>query len=256
MCLILLAYQSHPRYFLIVAANRDEFFRRPAAPAAWWGDRSPVLGGRDLEASGTWLGVTRNGRFAALTNYRDPPAHRPEAPSRGGLVTGFLESTQSPAHYLDALVSQSQAYNGFNLLVADRYDLLAYRNRGEGVQPLARGIHGISNGVLDEPWPKVMQGRAAVHDAIAASDEPDPEILLQLLADRTQAVDSELPDTGIDREWERLLSARFIAAPGYGTRCSTVLLWDVEGKVRFIERSFDERGAELGTVEFTFRITG
>lgn len=255
MCLILLGYRSHPRYHLIVAANRDEFFRRPTAPAAWWGRRAGLLGGRDLEAGGTWLGVTPAGRFAALTNFRDPPAHRVDAPSRGGLVTGFLEGTQSPERYLQGLLPRAAGYNGFNLLVADGGELLGFCNREGGLRRLAPGIHGISNGVLDEPWPKVSDGRAALAAATADEGEPRIEALFALLMDRAQADETDLPDTGIGAEWERLLSARFIAAPGYGTRCSTVLLWGVDGKVWFVERSFDERGEVSGTVDFSFCVS-
>ncbi len=254
MCLILFAFQSHPRYHLIVAANRDEFFRRPAAPASWWGKNSAVLGGRDMEAGGTWLGMTHTGRFAALTNYRDPPAHRSDAPSRGALVSGFLESDESPVSYMDGLVSRADTYNGFNLLVADHDVMLGFCNRKTGVQPLTSGIHGVSNGLLDEPWPKVTRGCASLSEIIASDEEPDLEALFSLLADRNQTTDAELPDTGVGIEWERLLSARFIAAPGYGTRCSTVLLWSVDGNVKFVERSFDEQGEELGTVVFSFRL--
>lgn len=254
MCLILVAYRHHPRYHLIIAANRDEFFQRPTAPAAWWGSRRRVLAGRDLEAGGTWLGVTRGGRFAALTNYRDPPAHRPEAPSRGALVTGYLEGDQTPATYLDTLSRQAGAYNGFNLLVADRHALYGYSNRGDAVQQLQPGVHGISNGLLDEPWAKVTRGRASLDAAVATGGDPDVDALLALLADRRPVTDEHLPHTGIGEEWERLLSSRFIAAPGYGTRCSTVLLWDVEGRIRFVERSFDALGGVSGTVDSVFEI--
>lgn len=253
MCLILLAFRAHPRYHLVVAANRDEFFKRPTAQAAWWDESPDLLAGRDLEAGGTWLGMTRNGRFAALTNFRDPPSHRSDAPSRGALVTGFLTGHAAPADYLASLQPEAQRYNGFNLLTADRGSLYGYCNRGGGVQALAAGLHGISNGLLDEPWPKVTQGCAALGVALAGS-EPTVEGLFELLADRTQAPDETLPDTGIARDWERLLSARFIAAPGYGTRCSTVVLWGVDGQIRFMERSYDDRGDVTGTVDVTFAV--
>lgn len=254
MCLILLAYRSHPRYHLIVAANRDEFFQRPTAPAAWWREQPDLLAGRDLEAGGTWLGMTRTGRFAALTNYRDPPAHRPNAPSRGALVTGFLAGRAAPAAYLDALQSDAARYNGFNLLVADHSALYGYCNRGGGIQRLPPGVHGISNGLLDEPWSKVTRGRSALHCELGEGAVVDVEPLFALLADRAPAVDDELPATGIGIEWERLLSSRFIAAPGYGTRCSTVLLWGTDDEVRFVERGFDERGEVSGTTDITFAI--
>jgi len=254
MCLILLAYQAHPRYRLIVAANRDEFFRRPTAAAGWWGEGNGILAGRDLEAGGTWLGVTRHGRFAALTNYRDPPAHQPQAPSRGGLVTGFLAGQANPHDYLSRLQASASRYNGFNLLVADAESLVGFCNRGGGVQVLPPGVHGISNGLLDEAWPKVIRGRAALAKAVEATDEPASDALFELLADRTPAAEAELPNTGVSPEWERWLSSRFISAPGYGTRSSTVLLWEYDNAVRFVERSFDEKGAVSGNVDVAFSV--
>ncbi|GAB4350166.1 MAG: NRDE family protein [Gammaproteobacteria bacterium] len=254
MCLILLAYRCHPRYHLVVAANRDEFFGRPAAAAHWWGGEGKILAGRDLEAGGTWMGISRLGRFAALTNYRDPPAHRQDAPSRGALVCDYLEGSDSPADYLESLASRAADYNGFNLLVGDRDGLLGYCNRAAGIRSLEPGVHGISNGILDEPWPKVSQGRAELSAVLSENEEPDPERLFAILADRARADDELLPDTGIGKEWERMLSARFIAAPGYGTRCSTILLWGIDGRVRFIERSFDETGKLIGVVDHSFRI--
>lgn len=252
MCLILIAHRAHPDYPLVVAANRDEFHARPATAAAWWKEAPQILAGRDLQAGGTWLGITRGGRFAALTNFRDPPAHRPDAPSRGALVSDFLLGSEPPEGYLERLALRAGAYNGFNLVVGGPLTgLYAYCNRGGGVQSLAPGVHGISNGLLDEPWPKVRAGRAALGAALAGAD---PEALFAVLADRAQAADAELPDTGIGRDWERLLSSRFIAGPAYGTRCSTVVMWDADGGVRFIERSYDVEGAVTGTVEFAFAI--
>jgi uncharacterized protein with NRDE domain len=250
MCLILFAHAAHPRYRLVVAANRDEWFRRPSAPAGFWPDRPHLLAGRDLEQGGTWLGFTRDGRFAALTNFRDPRTKRDGAPSRGALVTEFLAGDHPPLAYAARLVDAAGAYNGFNLL-AGAPDALAYVSSREAraveVDP---GVHGLSNGVLDEPWPKVRKGR----DRLAAllSRDFDTEDLFALLKDQSIAPDAELPDTGVSRDWERLLSAMHIVADGYGTRCATVLLVGRDGEVAFLERTFDMGGNAIGDVVHRF----
>ncbi len=254
MCLILLAWQHHPDYPLVVAANRDEFFDRPARAAAFWDEAPDLLAGRDLQAGGTWLGVTRRGRFAALTNFRDPPSHREGAPSRGELVTGFLLGDEVPEAYIESLLPRAGDYNGFNLLVADRGALFGFGNRAGGVRRLAPGVHGISNGALDEPWPKVREGRAALSRALAAPNAPDPEAILELLADDAPAPAAELPDTGVGAEWEQLLSPRFIRAPGYGTRCSTVLLLGRDQRAVLFERTYTAEGLASGTVRHRFEL--
>lgn len=255
MCLILLAHRSHPRYPLIVAANRDEYFARPAASARFWDEAPQVLAGRDLQAGGTWLGMTRTGRFAALTNYRDPPSHRPAAPSRGALVGDYLLGDAPPRSYLESIAARGGEFNGFNLLVAEGRDVWAYCNRSDGMAELVPGLHGVSNGLFDEPWPKVERGRTALAELLKRG-EPQPESLLDLLADRVPAPDDDLPQTGIGIEWERLLSPRFINAPGYGTRCSTVVLVRADGQVTFVERTFDSAGLARETVEYRFELDG
>lgn len=236
MCLILFAYEEHPRYRLILAANRDEFYERPTAPAAFWEDDSGVLAGRDLRNGGTWLGITRTGRVAAVTNYRGPrDEHRPEAPSRGALVASFLRGREAPDAYLLRLALNADRYNGFNLLVGDVQRLCYFSNREHEVRRLEAGIYGLSNGLLDTPWPKVEAGRAALGHAIRRPFGPDT--LLDLLADTTTAPDEALPDTGVGPEWERVLSARFIESAAYGTRSSTVLLVGYDGEVTLVERT-------------------
>ena len=247
MCLLLLAYDVHPRYRISLAANRDEFYDRPTAAAAIWDDAPQIFAGRDLAHGGTWLGVNRGGRFAALTNYRDPRAHRKDAPSRGGLVSGFLKSEESPEEYLARLQVEGAAYNGFNLLLGDSGGLLWYSNKSGEVVRLAPGIHGLSNRLLDTPWPKVVRGRDALARVVAGS-EFSGEDLLAILADGTKSPDEQLPDTGVGLEMERLLSSIFIASERYGTRSSTVLLVDSDRRVTFVERSFhgeDARDAEV-----------
>lgn len=254
MCLILMAWQVHPDYPLVVAANRDEFFSRRTAAADFWGDAPDVLAGRDLEAGGTWLGVTRAGRFAALTNFRDPARNKTGAPSRGELVSRFLSGRQSPLEYLAELEAVAAAHNGFNLLFGDMESLWCFSNCGEGEQAFAPGIYGLSNHLLDTPWPKVARGKSALKAALLAL--PDEAPLFALLRDDSVAPDENLPRTGVSLEWERLLSAAFISSPSYGTRSATVLLRDASGRVRFIEQGFlpDTRPGERRA--FAFAVEG
>jgi uncharacterized protein with NRDE domain len=253
MCLVLLAWQAHPDYPLVVAANRDEFFSRRTAAADFWGDAPDVLAGRDLEAGGTWLGITRSGRFAALTNYRDPSRQRKGAPSRGELVSRFLTGGQAPRAYLHELESDADRYNGFNLVFGDLEGLWCFSNCGEGELALVPGVYGLSNHLLDTPWPKVARGKSALSAALKAL--PDEAPLFGLLRDDSIAPDASLPRTGVSLEWERLLSAAFVRSPQYGTRSATVLLRDHYGAVRFIEQSFLEDAAPGARRNFAFDLT-
>ena len=238
MCLVLIAYKVHPRYPLILAANRDEFYDRPTATASYWEEAPELFAGRDLVHRGTWLGVTRGGRCAALTNYREPHAARQDAPSRGGLVSGFLRSEVGPKDYLARLQGKAAAYNGFNLLLGDPDGLYCYSNKSGQAVRLSPGIHGLSNHLLDTPWPKVVRGRDTLSE-LAQRGDFSREELFAILGDRSQAPDGELPDTGVGLELERLLSSIFIVSERYGTRSSTVLLIDADRRVSFVERSFD-----------------
>ena len=239
MCLILLSYRAHPYYCLVLAANRDEFYARPTAAASFW-DRDPdILAGRDLKAGGTWLGVDRYGRFAAVSNYRDPGSNKTDALSRGHLVSHFLRGQQTPAAYIDNLRPKAQQYNGFNLLVGDHLEIWYYSNRISSARMLDPGLYGLSNHVLDTPWPKVQRGKQRLSELLAHNSTVDPEALLEILSDRTPAEDDLLPHTGIGLEMERILSPIFIVSPDYGTRSSTVLLIDKDEHVTFVERSFD-----------------
>ncbi|HEX5725956.1 MAG TPA: NRDE family protein [Longimicrobiaceae bacterium] len=237
MCLILLAHDAHPDYRLVVAANRDEFYGRPAAPAAWWPDAPEVLAGRDLREGGTWLGITRGGRFAAVTNFRDAAPPRPGAPSRGWLVGDFLRGPASPDEYLATLAGRAGEYNGFGLLAGDAGSLHYLSNRGAGPAELAPGVYGLSNHLLDTPWPKVERGKAGLREVLAGPAGEVEARLLELLADRAEADGALLPDTGVGVERERALSALFIATPRYGTRASTVLTVGRDGRVRMVERT-------------------
>ena len=234
MCLIVVGWQAHPDYPLIVAANRDEFHARPTAPAAYWPDKPSILGGRDLQAGGTWLGATSDGRFAAVTNVREPGTALGKH-SRGALTAGFLRSTQSARDFSNNLVAED--YSGFNLLLADRESLVYASNRDAQTQILAPGIYGLSNHRLDSPWPKLLKARERFASALAHL--PDEQDFFDLLADREIAPDDRLPNTGVSLHWERLLSAVFVQSPDYGTRASTLLLRDQAGHVTLIEKSFD-----------------
>ncbi|MDP1536380.1 MAG: NRDE family protein [Burkholderiales bacterium] len=249
MCLILVAWQAHPDYPLVVAANRDEFFKRRTASADFWSDHPQVLAGRDLEAGGTWLGITHGGRFAALTNFRDPASHKPDAPSRGRLVADFLTGEATINDYLDAL--QASDYNGFNLLLGDGKHLVAFSNVSMQRHELAPGAYGLSNHLLDTPWPKVGAGKTALNAALAAL--PDEASLFHLLRDDTIHPDAALPATGVPLEWERLLSAAFIRGSDYGTRCSTVVKVGSCGTATFDEQSWLAGGAAGERRRYRFR---
>jgi uncharacterized protein with NRDE domain len=251
MCLIAIAWQAHPDDPLIVAANRDEWRDRPAAPAGWWPDHPGLLAGRDLQAGGTWMGITRGGRFAAVTNFRDPSDRRPTARSRGTLVTGFLLSQASPQNWLAALAPHAGEYNDFNLLLGDGRSLFYFGSREGEVRPVEPGVHALSNHLLDEPWPKVTRARAAMAGALGDEDEP----LFAMLSDTTRAPDAELPDTGVGIERERLLSSALITGEGYGTRASTVLRCSSD-RARLEERTRDAEGRVTQVRRIEFSLAG
>lgn len=252
MCLILLAWHSHPEYPLVFAGNRDEAYGRPSAAADFWKDDPEIFGGRDLELGGTWLGLRRNGRFAAVTNYRDGPARQPAPRSRGELTANFLRGGAEPASYLKKVAPDAALYGGFTLLVGDLDRLYGLSNRGGGVEELAPGVHGLSNHLLNTPWPKILRGKQRVSALLGAGENELIEGLFEALADRSAASSADLPDTGVGAARERELSPAFIAADHYGTRASTVLLIARGGKVIFVERRFGPRGAPLGQTERRF----
>jgi len=253
MCLIYIAHRVDPHYRLVVAANRDEYHARPAAPAAWWDDGPGILAGRDLEAGGTWMGMSRSGRFAALTNYRDPARHDPCARSRGFLVSGFLRGDTGAMAFLAGVAKEGERYNGFSLLVHDGGTLAFYSNRGGEPEVVAPGVHGLSNHLLDTPWPKVEEGKLELLGLLSRG-AATPGALLGLLDRREPVDDGQLPDTGVGRERERVLSPRFIHGEHYGTRCSTVIIADAGGEVLFRERSFDSHGEADGDQVHSFRL--
>lgn len=248
MCLVAFALDAHPRHRLVLAGNRDEAFARPAAPLAAWDDAPAVIAGRDLEAGGTWLGVTRAGRWAVLTNVRDPRNPRPSVRSRGALVADFLRGDAPPADYAAAVHDARDAFEGFNLVVGDAGAICVVSTRVEGVTALGPGVYGLSNDRLDTPWPKVVTARRRLRDTL--HDDPvDPADLLALLDDRQPAADDDLPDTGIGRAWERALSPVRIVTDGYGTRVSTALVLDRDGGGQIAERTWTPDGSSGALVE-------
>jgi uncharacterized protein with NRDE domain len=254
MCLLVIGIDVHPMYKVILAANRDEFYDRPTAQARFWEEAPDVLGGKDLQAGGTWLGITRQGRIAAITNYRDPASVRPDAPTRGELVKDFLLGQEDPEHYMDRLARKGGRYNGFNLIVGQSDHLYWYSNRGGMTRKLERGIHALSNHLLNTPWPKVIRAKAALERILAQEKNPSPEVLFGMLSDRSVPDDRDLPETGVTFEWERMLSPVFIASPTYGTRSSTVLLMNRDDHVTFMERTFDRDPDHPSTIRQEFRI--
>jgi uncharacterized protein with NRDE domain len=245
MCLIVFAWRPGHAQPLIVAANRDEFYARPSLPLAQWADALHVHAGRDLEAGGTWLGIGTNGRFAALTNIRDPqqPAARK---SRGELVARFLTGNLAIDDYLADIVARAPEYAGFNLLLGNANELWHFNARDTQAVMLEPGVYGLSNAGLDTPWPKLVKARDAL---TAVLDDPQPERLLAILSDAQTAPEAELPDTGVGQATESLLSSVFIASQNYGTRASTALIVQADGSRRMIERSFGPFGGHLGEVE-------
>jgi uncharacterized protein with NRDE domain len=252
MCLLVLAWQVHPRYRLVVAANRDEYHERPAAPLGKWPEPPGLLAGRDLRAAGTWLALDPARRFGVVTNFRELQERAAAAPSRGGLIPAYLGGARGAREYFARLEPAAGEYAGFNLLLADGGALWYGSNRAA---PFARelppGVYGLSNELLDTPWPKLVRVKARFRDWLA---EPDGAAagLFALLADRVQAQADgpPLPAGGLPREWERILSAPFVVHPLYGTRCSTVLLLEPDGRAYLAERRFDAAGEPAGETEF------
>jgi uncharacterized protein with NRDE domain len=254
MCLILIALDSHPDLALIVAANRDEFYDRPSAVAEFWGDAPWVLGGRDRKAGGTWLGVDRRGRFAAVTNYRQGQREAAAPRSRGHLVSDFLTSGIDPRAHIDRVQRDAALYNGFNLVAGHARELLYFSNREGRPLTLGPGVYGLSNHLLDTAWPKVTSSKNALSALLTADPGELIPNLFALLSDRRQAVDHLLPRTGVSDDRERLLSSAFIASNDYGTRSSTVVLVGRDGRVVFVERNFGSGGMPAEQVRYEFEL--
>lgn len=241
MCLILFAVGVSPRYPLILAGNRDEYHDRPTAAADYWPPDGQVLGGRDLSAGGSWLAVSRHGRLAAVTNHRDGSGQK-AARSRGHLVSEFVGREAGTRDHLRSLAPIADEFGGYNLLLWDRHGMRYDSNRGARDVAVVAGVHGLSNGVLDTPWPKVTTGKQRLERLLTGDPEDPAPALFELLADRSEASDQSLPRTGVSLDWERRLSAAFITSRDYGTRASTVVLVDASGNLDLRERSFDQDG--------------
>jgi uncharacterized protein with NRDE domain len=252
MCLYVFAYNAHPLYRFVMAANRDEFYDRPTEKASFWPSDPQVLAGRDLKLGGTWMGITKMGRFAALTNYRDPSSYINHARSRGILVSNFLTRNITPQEYVSCVISCRESYNGFNLLTADAANIFYYNKHYSAARILEPGIYGLSNHYLDTPWFKVKKSKQAFADYLKDNDMIEPQALLAIMRDTEQAPDDELPDTGISREREKLLSSIFIQGDDYGTRSSAVLLIGYNNHVLFMEKSYGTEGQDSALVCYEF----
>ncbi len=244
MCLILFAIEQHPDFPFVVIANRDEFYARPTRSAHWWQDNPSIFAGRDLQAGGTWMGVDRRGRFAAVTNVREPGMRMDADKSRGELPSGFLDGSQSSEAYLQQIMVNREKYAGFNLLLADSSGYRFASNRSDSPGKIGPGVYGVSNGYFDEPWPKLSSGKLALQKSLLRG--PTIDELMAILLDRDQAADDLLPKTGVSAEFERLLSSRFIHSTEYGTRASSVLLFSNDDRIHFSEQNFDHNG-EIGS---------
>jgi uncharacterized protein with NRDE domain len=257
MCLILFSYCQHPDYRLILAANRDEFYNRPTRALSYWDNAPSILAGRDVKGGGTWLGISRTGRFSAITNFREPGAKSPDAPSRGLLVSRYLSGQKSPASYLQDIDRIKDRYSGFNLLVGDRSSLFYYSNRNPGIHRLTSGINGLSNHLLDTDWPKIRKGKKRFRSMVEQNGEISISSLFEMMQDRVCPPDDQLPDTGVDIYWERLLSPLFVSGKRYGTRSTSIIMVTRSGEVRFVESTFNPKtpgGFDTTSEDFRFLI--
>lgn len=252
MCLIVFAWDVHPKYKLVLAANRDEFYQRPSAPAAFWEDHRELLGGRDLQAGGTWMAANTVGKFAAVTNYRDLSNIKANARSRGELATHYLQGDEQPIDYVKSIHPRAADYNGFNLLTADFHRMVHYSNYERKINELAPGVYGLSNALLDTPWPKVEKAKSMFQEVLA--QEFSHEDLISMMGDQAIAEDQVLPDTGLSKEMEKALSAMCIRTPDYGTCCSTVLTMDRDGTIAFTEKSYPVGDRKEDMVRFEMKV--
>lgn len=257
MCLIVIGWKAHANYSLVVFANRDEYHHRPTARAGFWGDEPELLAGRDRRAGGTWLGLTRQGRFAAITNVREPESAKggesTERPSRGRLVRDYLLGDASAEAFATEVLAKGAGYAGFNLLVGDRESLYWVSNRAESIVRVQPGVYGVSNGGFDEAWPKVVRVKDAMKQALEDGAVSVEEGLVAL-ASREIPADDQLPETGVDKDVERQLGSVFVRSPRYGTRSSTVIAVKADEQATFVECVFDEEGAPDGSRGYAFSL--
>jgi len=253
MCLIVFSNNVLNDYKLIFAANRDEFYNRPTEQAEFWKDHPSLLAGKDLKAGGTWMGITKSGKFAAITNYRDVTNIKEEAPTRGKLVSNYLLGKLSAEKYYNSVKSDLLRYNGFNLILGDIKNLYYFSTHTEGLRKLVPGVYGLSNAVLDTPWPKVLESKNQLAKLMEQKELHAWE-LLNLLSDTREAREKDLPDTGVGLEWEKVLSSVFIQSPEYGTRCSTAIHIDNNNNVRFAEKTFYGHQGAFSNKDYNFKI--
>jgi len=254
MCLIVFSFKNHQKYPLIIAANRDEFYDRPTRPARFWDEETQLLAGKDEKLGGTWLGVTKQGKIAALTNYRDFSNIKEDAPSRGKITIEYLTGDKKALDYLKELHKSSNTYNGFNLINGNHDALYHYSNQTEKITPIKPGIHGVSNAVLNTPWPKVETAKSAFKEAIDR-DDIDEKKIFALLRNSKQYPLNQLPNTGLSDEMEKLVSSAFIKSEDYGTRCSTLITVRNDGEITFIEKTYKpSAGALTSETRFSFTI--
>ncbi|MEX0904615.1 MAG: NRDE family protein [Balneolaceae bacterium] len=254
MCLIVFSYKTHPVYSLILAANRDELYTRPTRKAQFWDEDPSILAGKDLKGGGTWLGVSRSGKIAALTNYRDLKTIKENAPTRGKIVKDFLITGDSTESYLQDLSRRGSRYNGFNLIAGTPENLFYYNNQDHVIASIQNGNHAISNAFLDTPWPKTETAIQEFEQTVESSS-PGEEELFEMLRNTKQYPLEELPKTGLPENMEQAVSSIFIKTPGYGTRCSTIIFVDYHGKLTFLERSYQAGTNEPdSTVRYTLQL--
>lgn len=256
MCILFIAVNQHQDYPLIIAANRDEFHARETQFGHWWQTTPPVLAGKDCVAGGSWMGITQEGKIAALTNIRDPGKINDNAASRGELVVNYLTGDESDQTYLDGLKHSREDYNGYNLLFGHWNKLQVYNNHLDKTVDLTSGVYGLSNAELNSPWPKTTKGMKALAEYCHAPHPIEEDALFAILHDDIKAEDKDLPQTGVPYHWEKLLSSTFIITPDYGTRTSTLLLIDIAGQVTWKERYFDAQGTQIHRDNFGFSLKG
>lgn len=251
MCLLFFSYKKTPGYRLVVAANRDEFLSRPTSALDFLDEEKTILAGRDLQGGGTWLGITDQLKFAAITNYRETVATRADAPSRGEILLNYLAGDVDAGQYLSSLSADAGRYNGFNLILGDKENLYYYSNRSFGPQQLAPGFYGLSNNLLDVPWPKVARGKKLLRPHMVEKNKIDSLPIFKQLEDQNRPPDNQLPDTGVGLDWEQLLSTIHIDGADYGTRSSAVITVTNEGRIEFTEKTFKRSSTKDITSQVT-----
>ena len=253
MCLLLLAYRINKKYPLIIASNRDEYYNRPTQKAHFWRDHPEILAGRDKKYGGTWLGITRSGKVGVLTNYRNPNHHKSKLKSRGLLLNKYLTNKLCNSEYNEYLQTNKDYYNGYNLLFSNNENFYWYSNIKNRFHNLLPGIYGLSNHLLDTPWPKVERGKKMLQKCLN-NNQLDDNHIMKILKNNSFPEDSRLPDTGIGLKYERVLSPIFIISPVYGTRSSTVIKMDKHGEILFREDTYNHKQKIFSTNEFSFQI--